>query len=259
MAFATALFVDSLESGRRVMTHQPAAVVRGRVAFDETPGRCTTVSGASFWWRVAARVLPGAAAAAALAAAVAITLGASAPTAGIIGAAVAAAWSVASLGIAAAALESDLGAKTPVAVRYRCHARRGADGVQVRRIAIDCPPADLSTTVAAALCELSPRTLVRRLGPGHIEALRPARGPLSPGTRIDVHLARHTDGSAAITVRSSPRGAHVTRLLFPASAFPDQGRSIENVEEFQLSLRRLVEGRGLPIPRPRVPQRRAVI
>jgi hypothetical protein len=224
------------------MSMQPGTGRAPRVLLDSSPERCTTLTGWALWLRILARAGCTAILAGSLAGTVALLAGAEPARAVAAVALGAVAWVIAAPLLAAFALDDDLRAKRVVCARYRCAARRGGDAEQRRSLTIEQPPAELATCMAAALCELSPRVRVYRLAPGHLEALRPAPGPLTPGTRLEVQLRKQEDGSARASLRCHPRGAPLTRLLFPARAHPDRGRSIESVEALQLRLSRILEG-----------------
>lgn len=224
------------------MSMQPGTGRSTRVLLDSSPERCTTLTGWALWLRILARAGGTAVLAGSLAGTVALLAGVEAARAVAAAALCAAAWLIAAPLLAAFVLDDDLRAKRVVCARYRCAARRGGDAEQRRTLMVEQPPAELATCMAAALCELSPRVRVYRLAPGHLEALRPAAGPLTPGTRLEVHLRKQEDGGALVSLRCRPRGAPLTRLLFPARAHPDCGRSIESVEALQLRLSRILEG-----------------
>ncbi len=126
------------------------------------------------------------------------------------------------------------------------------DGVQLgtasyktRQVRINNAPSDLPERVEKAMRAIHPSVVVARRGPQSVEGLRPGKFLEPVKSRVLATWEIDADGNALVTVNSSP--ADMTSIYSPRRdlLYADHGRSLENVEEFQLALRREVETSAL--------------
>jgi hypothetical protein len=201
------------------------------VHLDTRPDRNNTLTGGRFWRRLAWR---------ALGVPFLITLAMSSvwiPTtpasrlllAGSVGFAILVLGSVVAHGLV---LWSDYSYRKPLGAKYRCVIRPGFDTHQHRVLQVTFPPGDLPDRVRRALQAVSPDMRVREVSATRFEGEIPRKRQWVT-TEITVDLEPRPD-ETIVRVESK-----MTEWL----GFVDSGRSIINVEEFQLALRDLVEGR----------------
>jgi hypothetical protein len=130
------------------------------------------------------------------------------------------------------ALLSDYSEKKRLASHYGFELRFGLNTTQSRAIRVRKPPEDLGSHVRRALEAVAPDIEMRELGASHVEGKLPRkRGRLQ--CRITAEVRHPRKDEALVVVHSE---------LTEPFGFNDGGRNIINVEEFQLALRRLLEG-----------------
>jgi hypothetical protein len=132
----------------------------------------------------------------------------------------------------AAALLSDYQEKRKLADKYGISVRFGLDTLQRRSVRVFPPPPDLEARIAEALGRLARDIRIEKKEGRRIEAFLPRKGN-QLRCRMVVEMSGNSNGSATVEVES--------KLTEPLG-FTDLGRNIVNVEEFQLELRRLLEG-----------------
>jgi hypothetical protein len=218
-----------------------------RAVFDNRPDRNTTWAG----WSLACAILWRSLLVACIAGAVAALLGPPAPIQRRLGAAAVGAGVFAPFAVAyiVLAMINDYRNKRSLGKKYGLVIRYGSDAVQHRRVDIAAPPADLAHRILSALRGVAADGTVHQLDDLRFEAKRPAQkrpGSLFPerlASLITVQVKPTENGSVAILASSRidqpvfPGARRFSRLGF------DSGRSIENVEEFQLALQRLLTDR----------------
>jgi hypothetical protein len=147
---------------------------------------------------------------------------------------------------AAIDIATDYSRKKVFADRYRIVVRLGSDAVQQRRIEVSHPPADLADRIVAALRSIAEGVRVQRLSDSEFEAIRPRDGALKAtlpsrfASKVLVTVNPKDENSVVVAVEGRVDEPRLWNR-WPSPVIFDFGRSIENVEEFQLALQRLLE------------------
>jgi hypothetical protein len=139
---------------------------------------------------------------------------------------------LATLTLYGGALISDYQEKRRLTERYGLTIRFGLDTYQQRTVRIESPPADLASIIVRALEAIPGDAKVRQIDAQTFEARLRRKGNQ---LQCRVNVQARPDGPDAMVVS-------IESQLTEPLGFVDYGRNIVNVEEFQLELRRLLEG-----------------